>query len=136
MTRISLAFLIALAGCSGDDPRSCNGGPGLHVRVDLSGPRCEHLTTWSVQVSVGATTLDPSTDTYQRESFDGGRHLDYVWSWPASALERQDLRVDFWGTGEAQTAGAGSVTDSVHPSECMQIDVPVKCTGAGPDAQL
>ena len=134
--KVAAAAALALAGCTVfDGTRDCGGTPALHVVFDLSGPWCEHLTTWGVQVHIGNVTLDPSTATSAHESF-GPRRMEYTWAWPRGVQTNEAVWISLFGTGEARTTGSGDLTIAAQPDTCQTVTVPIGCATDVPDAQL
>jgi hypothetical protein len=133
--RALAAAALALGACGYlDGTRACGGAAGLHVVVDLSGPLCEHLTTWGIAVQLPSVTLTPDTATSKRESW-GPRRMEYTWAWPQDVPDGVALAITWSGSGEAFTSGSADASAVAHPGDCEEVDLAATCGSTLADAQ-
>jgi hypothetical protein len=117
MTRAALiAAIVALAaGCGGGGPAGeCDGAPGLHVRVVLDSEPCLLISpdgaNWTISASTGGPVLDNTTAASITDSSSPARHIDYVWPWPAGAVDGFEGQITWYGDGDGATVGHASTT--------------------------
>ena len=141
MMRIAFALtLVAACTSTGPSPAgfaACDGSPGLHVVVDLSGPvHCDALVddpqnerTMTATLASGA--LDGFAAAHVISS-STPPSLDYLWRWPAGTADGWNGTITWSGSLEALT-GRATAAYQVDTGACETVALTAECS-SGVDA--